>query len=634
MSRAPPRGLGFPLGVWLESDDFFARVLHPDERALTLALLRAVAADGHERQCVHRVVSAKGAERWFRTRVRESAATNGHGRELLGVMLDVTERISADSRLQESEAHLRSMLDQLPALVWTTDRDLRFTSGVGRELASLGVPSSATLMGVSIQEYLFLSDPDDPILVKYRRALAGEPVSIESEWMGRAYQTHVEPFRDAHGDIVGVLAVSWNVTERKRAEDTLRMLAQASLTLAESLDYAESLRKVAHLAVGRLGDWCVVGVLEDDVLRAVASAHVDPSREPLVAGIRPARIDALGELGNAVRGRKSVVLAEVTDAMLQPGTELPLPPGDAGKRTAEALRRLGVRSLLVVPLVARDQLLGALVFGRERSSPSTPPPTRVAEDLARRCAMAIDSSLLYRSTQSAIDARDDFLSVASHELRTPLTSILLRLEAIERAEIEGRPMALSGPQGALTVVLRQAKRLSNLVEQLLDVSRIRRGFLDIDLEEADFVEIVRDASALLEAEAARTGSTLSVSAPATAVGRFDRARVEQVITNLLSNAIKFARGTAIEAEVEADDARVRLVVRDRGLGIRPVDQARIFERFERAASSQHFGGLGLGLYITRQIVLAHGGTIQLTSAPGEGTAVAVELPRSPPPAAQ
>lgn len=190
-------------------------------------------------------------------------------------------------------------------------------------------------------------------------------------------------------------------------------------------------------------------------------------------------------------------------------------------------------------------------------------------------------------------------------------------------------MTLTGPQGALTVVLRQSKRLSSLVEQLLDVSRIRRGFLDLELEEVDFVDIVRDASALLESAAARSGSSLSVSAPATAVGRFDRARVEQVITNLVSNAIKFARGTPIEAEVEADDARVRLVVRDRGLGIRAANQARIFERFERAASSRHYGGLGLGLYITRQIVVAHGGTIQLTSAPGEGTTVTVELPRSP-----
>ena len=107
-----------------------------------------------------------------------------------------------------------------------------------------------------------------------------------------------------------------------------------------------------------------------------------------------------------------------------------------------------------------------------------------------------------------------------------------------------------------------------------------------------------------------------------------------MVTNIVSNAIKFARGTAIEAEIEASDARVRLVVRDRGMGIRPANQVRIFERFERAASSRHYGGLGLGLYITRQIVVAHGGTIHLTSAPGEGTAVTVELPRVPPPVAQ
>ena len=246
---------------------------------------------------------------------------------------------------------------------------------MGRELASLGIPSAAALVGVSIQEYLFLSDPDDPILVKYRGALAGEPFTIETESLGRAYQTHVEPFRDARGEIVGVIAVSWNVTERKRAEETLRMLAQASMTLAESLDYAETLRKVARLAVGRLADWCVVGVLEDEVLRTVATAHVNRSKEPLFEGIPPSRVERLGELGVALHGRRSLLVAEVTEAMLQPGTALPLPPGEAGKRTAEALRRLGLRSLLVGRSSPAISCWAPSRSEEGRNSRSTPPTT-------------------------------------------------------------------------------------------------------------------------------------------------------------------------------------------------------------------------------------------------------------------
>ncbi len=252
----------------------------------------------------------------------------------------------------------------------------------------------------------------------------------------------------------------------------------------------------------------------------------------------------------------------------------------------------------------------------------------VAEDLGRRCAMAIDSSLLYRSSQDAIQTRDEFLSIASHELRTPLTSLLLRLEAFERTAKEGRALDARYLEGSLDVIHRQAKRLSALVEQLLDVSRMRHGQFDLDREEADLAEILREVSGRLAGSLALAGCTLTLSAPSPVVGRWDRMRMEQVITNLLSNAIKFARSTNVEAGVEADADTARLFVRDRGLGIAQVDQERIFGRFERAASSKYYGGLGLGLYITRQIVEAHGGTIRVSSTPGEGSTFVVEVPRN------
>ena len=527
--------------------------------------------------------------------------------------------------LVESQAHLRPVLDQLPALVWTTDRELRFTCAVGRELAALRAPP---LRGVSLQEYLNLPDGNDPVLVQYRRALEGTPVTIDSEWMGRGYQTHVEPFRDGEGRIVGVLAVTWNVTERRRAEDRLRLLAEAGAIAAESLDYERTLRKVARLAVGSLADWCMVSVLEDGYVRTVATAHVDRAKEALFQGLPPVSVDALGDLGPLLQGGRSILVAEVTREMMGPGKGFPLPEGEVGQRAAEVIEQVGVRSLMVTPLVARKQTLGVLAFARANAGrPFDAADLSVAEELARRCAVAIDNALLYRTAQEAIGARDEFLSVASHELRTPLTSIQLRLESLERSLRNGKPVVLTGPEGALSVVLRQFKRLASLVEQLLDVSRVRRGALDLVLEEVDLAQVVREVGARLEGDFTRAGGSLAIDAPADAVGRWDRVRIEQIVTDLLSNALKFARGTVVEVEVGAGTAMARLVVRDRGMGISDVDQARIFERFERAASTRHFGGLGLGLYITRQIVVAHGGTIRLTSALGRGTTVVVELPR-------
>jgi signal transduction histidine kinase len=488
-------------------------------------------------------------------------------------------------------------------------------------------------MGVSVAEYMNITDPDDPRLADYKRALAGEPTKIETDWMGLSYETQAEPFRDAKGEIAGILAVSWNVTERKKAERGLRLLAEASVTLAESLDYEETLRKVARLAVGPFADWCIVSVAEGDLFRPMASAHVDSSKEPLFAGLPAVSVSLVQQWTEWLKEQRSFLFADITPDMIAPGTSLPIPPPPAGVDVAAILRRLGMRSMVVVPLVARHQTLGALTFVRGTGDrPYQPDDLALAEDLARRCASAIDNATLYRTAQAAIDARDEFLSVASHELRTPLTSIQLRLESMEKAAREGRGVTLTGPTGSLGIVLRQFKRLSNLVEQLLDVSRIRRGALELELETVDLSQLLREVAARFEGDLARTGSSLSITAPVPAVGYWDRVRLEQVVTDLLSNAIKFARGTTIEAEVGLADSSAHLIVRDRGMGISIADQARIFERFERAASTRHFGGLGLGLYITRQIVEAHGGTVRLASSPGVGTTVTIELPRAGAPA--
>ena len=215
--------------------------------------------------------------------------------------------------------------------------------------------------------------------------------------------------------------------------------------------------------------------------------------------------------------------------------------------------------------------------------------------------------------QEAVQARDELLSVASHELRTPLTSMLLRLESVERK------------YPGLDVVVRQSKRLANLVEQLLDLSRIRLGRLELVPEPVDLGDVVRTVAARIDAELARVGCSLSVRETAKVTGTWDRLRLEQVVTNLLSNAIKFAPGTTIEVEAHAERARARLLVRDHGPGIAPQDRERIFQRFERTARHNR-GGMGLGLYITRQILQAHGGEIRVEATPGGGATFVVELP--------
>ena len=231
--------------------------------------------------------------------------------------------------------------------------------------------------------------------------------------------------------------------------------------------------------------------------------------------------------------------------------------------------------------------------------------------------------------EAAVQMRDEFLSIASHELKTPLTPLLLQMQILLRALRTGGITSDSPEQlaGILEGAERQTRRFATLVEQLLDVSRIAAGRLELEVEKVDLAEVAASVAARFDAEIARSGSPFTLALDGPVIGRWDRLRLEQVIGNLLSNAIKYGAGKPIELRVDREGETARLVVRDRGIGIDPADQERIFRRFERAASSRTYAGLGLGLYVVRQIVEAHGGAVRVASAPGAGTAFTVELPR-------
>ncbi len=315
-----------------------------------------------------------------------------------------------------------------------------------------------------------------------------------------------------------------------------------------------------------------------------------------------------------LEGFSPLLLSEVTDDTLRAlsidGAQL------------EEYRRMGLSSMIVAPLVARGVPIGVVTFARRGARVYDADDVVLAEELARRAALAIDNARLLKRANAAVAVRDEFLSVAGHELNTPLTGLKLLLAAASRPTIPRDQEAAK-----LEAATRQVDRLSRLVTQLLDVSRIGEGRVCIEKEPFDLARVVDDVIAGVADDAQRAGSEIVARVARPCCGSWDRVRVEQVVTNLLSNAIKYGAGKPIHVELDAMEDRVRLVVRDHGIGIERDSQRRVFERFERAASARHYGGFGLGLWITRQVVVASGGSITLESALGQGSTFSVYLPR-------
>lgn len=235
----------------------------------------------------------------------------------------------------------------------------------------------------------------------------------------------------------------------------------------------------------------------------------------------------------------------------------------------------------------------------------------------------------------ALDMRDDFLAVASHELKTPLTALRLQIHALQRSVARAPDQQFSAEQlrARFEAADRQVQRLVELIDALLDVSRLQEGPIVPDMAELDLVTLVGDVVERARGTAAAAGSTVTLQAPPSVRGRIDASRVDQILTNLLSNAVKYGRGTPIGVNIvvegeRADGGRAlaRVIVSDEGIGISRADQERIFERFERAVSRTHYAGLGLGLWISRQLAESLGGTLTVESEVGQGARFTLTLP--------
>ncbi len=257
----------------------------------------------------------------------------------------------------------------------------------------------------------------------------------------------------------------------------------------------------------------------------------------------------------------------------------------------------------------------------------------LAEELGHRAALALENAALYQQARAAVTLRDEFVSIASHELRTPLSTLQLQVQILQRKS-KSNSISLDEVSERLEKCVAQTARLSRLVDTLLDVSLVATGRISIKREDLDLRRLVEETLERLRAESTIGAAALILEGGGPVPGRWDRSRLEQVVTNLVTNGVKYGAGQPVKISVVANGLDAVLSVHDGGIGIAAADLRRIFGRSERAAPARNDSGLGLGLYVTRQIVEAHGGTITVESEPGSGALFVVTLPTDgevPPP---
>lgn len=397
------------------------------------------------------------------------------------------------------------------------------------------------------------------------------------------------------------------------AATSLLVLSASLLTLDLSMRGTRHSGVYGAYLVGIFAAFALIGLLYDvtPLYRVSSYAHISPftsgSLVLLAAGVSLARpregLVALllspGAGGYAVR------------RLLLPAVLVPLIAGWLVLQAARADvfdAAFAVSLLMIVFLVAFTVLL--LWSG------------------GRLEAFDSERALLVHDLERAVALRDEFLSIASHELRTPLTSLQVQSQALDRLLERGDLSRLTPERlhRSMGVMRSQIAALTALVDDLLDVSRIGAGRLPLQPQSVDLAELVRDVTARLGPQASQSGCVLEVTSDAALVGLWDRGRLEQVLVNLLTNSFKYGAGRPVHVSTEQREGQAVLTVRDHGIGIAFEDQPRVFERFGRAASSAQYGGLGLGLYITREIVESHGGRVGLQSAPGQGATFTVALP--------
>jgi PAS domain S-box-containing protein len=555
-------------------------------------------------------------------------------------------RQQAAAVIQQQRELFRTTLASIGDAVITTDTNghITFLNPVACSLSgwkldeAKGQPLLAVFRIINEQTRKPAEDPASRALREGMIVgLANHTVLVARDGTERPIDDSAAPIRDEAGKVAGVVLVFRDVSERrrveralhqdlaerKRVEQSLRFLADASAALTTLVDYESTLQKVAGLAVPHFADWCVVDMIESDgSVRRLAVAHADPQKARFARELQqryPRDPNVPGDWPQVLLTGRAELVSDIPDAALVQSAK--------DQEHLRILRELGLRSYMSAPLHGRGKLLGMISFvSAESGRRYTEADLAFAEELARRAAIAIENAQLYAALRDADRRKDEFLATLAHELRNPLAPIRTSVEVLRRlAPVEPQL------QQVREMIDRQVRNMVRLVDDLLEVSRITRGMVDLQWEAVDLAKVTQDAieTSGPAIEAGRHEVTFALP-PEPVIVRGDLIRLTQVVANLLNNAAKYTPlGGHIWLTVERQDSEGVIRVRDNGAGIPAEMLTKVFELFTQVNSSlkRAQGGLGIGLALVKRLVEMHGGRVEAHSeGEGKGSEFVVHLP--------
>jgi PAS domain S-box-containing protein len=633
VSAQVERLLGYPQAFWTENALFWLSVVHPDdrERAQTEAWAQYDSGNGGVSQ--FRCVAKDGRVVWVQSTSAVIVGDDGAKLGVRGVNIDITDRKAAEDALRESDERFRLVERATNDVIWDWD----LTSGQLHHNDSVYTVFGYTpeTIGHDGQWWYDQAHPDDR-----EQVIAGIWEAInnggtfwsgeyrfkqgDGSWANVMDRSYV--MRNREGKAVRMIGSMVDVTESRRREESLRFLADASEALASTLDYEATLGNLAGLVVPFLADYCSIGILEEpDEIRRFALAHSDAAK---CAALRATRNRFRVQPGGSYP--LANVLSSGTPFFRPQVTEEDLSSLATDDEWSEIWQAVGPKSCMAVPLRAGGRVFGLIVFALCDTGRSyTEADLSLAEELARRASVAIDNAHLHHQIQLADAAKDEFLAMLSHELRNPLSAISNALELIR---LRGKTDPLI--QRTLDVVDRQSHHMARLVDDLLEVSRITQGKIELRKETVDLNLVVKETVETNQPMIDSRAHQVTVSLPDRPVWLdADPVRAAQVISNLLGNAAKYTEpGGRIDLTVTRDGADAQITVKDTGAGIAPAMLDNVFNLFTQANRSldRSQGGLGIGLTVVKNIVALHGGTVKAKSdGLGKGSEFTVRIPALP-----